>query len=276
MALAMPAVLAASALVATAVFAKHPRWCAVPLTVVVVSAFAIFLPRWPVRTDAPVDALRIAAVNLQFDSTDPAGGAADALAIDADILVVSELMPAVDLLIAPAYPYRLTSDEIGYTTTTGVYSRIPIERLPQPVVPGEMLRVAVGGSTPFTLYAVHLPAPALIDVSNGAQVSFADHPAVSRALITAVEAEPGPVVIAGDLNLSDRVDAYGDLVDGRLDAMRTGWAASTYSLSLAWRLLLLRIDHLVVPADWCVADAHSFHLAGSDHDGITAQVGVCD
>ncbi|MCU1501180.1 MAG: hypothetical protein JWM12_534, partial [Ilumatobacteraceae bacterium] len=85
----------------------------------------------------------------------------------------------------------------------------------------------------------------------------------------------GPVVIAGDLNLSDRTSGYRRLAAGRLDASRTGWADATFHGSTTWSLMLLRIDHIFVPSRWCAARASSFHLRGSDHDGVQASIGHC-
>ncbi len=58
------------------------------------------------------------------------------------------------------------------------------------------------------------------------------------------------MVLAGDLNLSDRGPSNHRLTAVLHDAMRSGWAAPT---SLKWpqRLLLLRIDHVLVSDGWC-------------------------
>ena len=54
------------------------------------------------------------------------------------------------------------------------------------------------------------------------------------------------VVVAGDLNLSDRAGGYRILTGVYRDAMRAGvWATDTYRLHV-WRALLLRIDHVFV------------------------------
>jgi endonuclease/exonuclease/phosphatase (EEP) superfamily protein YafD len=40
--------------------------------------------------------------------------------------------------------------------------------------------------------------------------------------------------------------------------------------------LLLRIDHVFVPGDWCADDGGRFPLTGSDHRGVKVTVGPCD
>jgi hypothetical protein len=60
---------------------------------------------------------------------------------------------------------------------------------------------------------------------------------------------------------------------GLTDAMRSGWTGPTSVTQ--WRLLLLRIDHLLVGPRWCGDASRRFELPGSDHDGVTATVGPC-
>jgi endonuclease/exonuclease/phosphatase (EEP) superfamily protein YafD len=237
----------------------------------------VVAPRWPARTAAPVDPVRLAAVNLQFDSEHPAAGVRDAVGVGADVLVVSELTPSTDEMLRVAYPYRVvTADLRDSRFGEGVYAKVPLTVLDTPPsITDQLLRVAVGGVTPFVLYAVHLPRPTFDEPPPAAMISFGGQRAAALALDRAADAEPGPVVISGDMNLSDRTSGYRKLASGRVDATRTGWAGSTYKGSLIWKLLLLRIDHIFLPADWCARDGSSFHLGGSDHDGVAATIGRC-
>jgi endonuclease/exonuclease/phosphatase (EEP) superfamily protein YafD len=81
------------------------------------------------------------------------------------------------------------------------------------------------------------------------------------------------VVVAGDLNSTDRARDYRLLDAGLVDAMRDGWAGPTSVTQ--WRAFLLRIDHLFVGRGWCGDGAHRVELPGSDHDAIVATVGPC-
>lgn len=275
---AMPVVLASSFLVAATVVVVRPSWCTAPVAVVLVSAFVVVAPRWPARTAAPVEPVRLAAVNLQFDSEDAAAGVRDAIAVGADVLVVSELTPVTDEMLRVAYPYRVVTEDLlrGGRFGEGVYAKVPLTVLESPPgITDQMLRVAVGAVTPFVLYAVHLPRPTFEEPAPAAMIGFGGQRAAAFALDRAVDAESGPAVITGDLNLSDRTSGYRRLASGRVDATRTGWAGSTYKGSLMWRLLLLRIDHIFLPADWCSRDGSTFHLSGSDHDGVAATIGRC-
>lgn len=276
--LAMPIVIVGAAVLSVGVLAIRPSSSAAPLTLLLVSALVVFVPRVPQRTATPVSPLRIAAVNLQFDSLHAEGGVASALAVDADVLVVSELTDVTDAILTQAYPYRAVREDVLARSkfAEGVYSRVPLTRLDDPVgITEQMLRVRVGVARPFVLYAVHLPRPGFPEPAPSMMTGFGGHREMTLALDAAADRETEPVLIAGDLNLSDRTSGYRRLSSGRLDVSRTGWAGSTFDGTFSWSLLLLRIDHLFAPSDWCATDARSFTLVGSDHLGIVGEVGTC-
>ena len=284
-ALGMPVVLALLAVVVVLVVVTRPAWLPVPVTAVLVtgtvlSGLAVVGPRWPQRTPPPVRTVQLVAVNLQFDSLDAAGGVASAVAEGADVLVISELTAATDAMLRAAYPQHVVTDDLlrDGKFGQGVYSTLPLTRLPPPVgATPQLLRVAVGGADPFVLLAVHLPRPTFADPAPTEMIGFGGLRAFAFELDRAADddATRGAVVIAGDLNLSDRTSGYRRLSDGRVDAMRAGWAGSTYDGSFSWSLLLLRIDHVLVPHNWCAADSRTFSLTGSDHHGVATSIGPC-
>lgn len=243
---------------------------AVPaVSVVLAAAVAVVWPWHPEDAGpvAPGTAVTVAATNVTgMTSTLPA-----LRAIDADVLVVSEDAPAVDAGLAAGYPHRLVTTE---DARVGVYSRFPLRLLePQgPDLPG--MRVAVAAPAPFELIAVHVPRP-WITGRDGYQATPPEHHRLVDALADRTARGPGPVVVAGDLNSTDRARDYRTLVDGvgLVDAMRDSWTGPTQVTS--WLLLLLRIDHLLVDPGWCGDSPRRFDLPGSDHRGITATVGPC-
>jgi endonuclease/exonuclease/phosphatase family metal-dependent hydrolase len=83
------------------------------------------------------------------------------------------------------------------------------------------------------------------------------------------------VVIAGDLNMSDRVTSYRTMDAALTDAMRADAAGRTTYVGGWWTSVLLRIDHVFVDPSWCAADPATFDVAGSDHRGVEASVGPC-
>jgi len=214
---------------------------------------------------APGAAVTVASANITAKATTVP--ALDDVA--ADVLVVVENEPDIDAVLAAGYRYHLFTPG---PPAVGVYARFPLQLLdpPGPDLPG--MRVAVDAPIPFVLYALHVPRPWWTDQGNY-QATAAEHHRLVAAVAARVGGEAGPVVVAGDLNSTDRGRDYRSLVDGTTDAMRDGWTGPTSVTT--WRLLLLRIDHLLVGPGWCGDAPRRFALPDSDHDGITAAVGPC-
>ena len=230
-------------------------------------AFAVLGPRSPEPAAQPVMPIRIAAANIARADGD-ARGAVDALSDRrADVLVVVEMPRSFGDTLERASPelrHHQIQGEIG------VWSRWPIRDLPLPdgFLGSRVFRVRVDAEAPFVLYAVHAQNPLY-------EESFADQQRLDRALAAAAAREELPVVVAGDLNLSDRAGGYRILTGVYRDAMRAGvWATDTYRLHI-WRALLLRIDHVFVPATWCAMNPEVFPIPTSDHEGIAATIGPC-
>ena len=238
------------------------------------------LPRRGLASKQPDSSLLLAAVNLQYDSEDPDATVRSALDVGADVLVVAEVTTRTHALLRAAFPHSLVTQYALDTNdnAVGVYAHVPFEVLAAPPRSGrEALRVRVTGPQPFLLYAVHLPRPVLRYDGTTGLVRLAEHRREVHRLDAAIRAELEPVVLAGDLNLSDRTNGYRVLTFGRLDVMRTGDGThatrSTYRGGRRWRWLMFRIDHCIIPAGWGVADATTFDIGGSDHRGISARIG---
>ena len=234
------------------------------------------LPRRRVAAPSPAEPLVLVSVNLQYDSADPHATVQSALDARPDVLVACEVTTDTEAMLRAAFPYHLVSDEALRINdnAVGIYSHLPFEELgPLPRLGREALRVRVNGPHPFVLCAVHLPRPVIVHDGSTGLVGMAEHRRAVHRLDDAIRAEAEPVVLMGDLNLCDRAEGYRVLTAGRLDAMRTTRARSTYTGSWRWRLLMFRIDHCVIPADWGVADAGTFTIEGSDHRGIRARIG---
>jgi endonuclease/exonuclease/phosphatase (EEP) superfamily protein YafD len=268
---ALPAV-AAVALVATAAIGlriREPAAVVVGLSILAAAIVAMLGPRVPNSTAFPASPTRIAAANVSDRNRTPEQAARILATRDADLVIGVEMPPgfwerweALD-----DHLYGESQGELG------VRSSWPVERLGgQPVVPGaRLMRLRIDRpGAPFILYAVHAANP-LTTGDFEAQRRFSDQ------LVSSAEREPLPVVIAGDLNLSDRAEGYRTLTSVFLDATRSGagaWPGDTY-LNGWWHLALLRIDHLLAPQKWCAATSGRFVVPGSDHRGVAATVGPC-
>ncbi|MEX2275351.1 MAG: endonuclease/exonuclease/phosphatase family protein [Actinomycetota bacterium] len=240
-----------------------------PLPTLVAASFAAFTlvavlgPRVPIRDEAPVRPVRLASANV-YERNRNEGSARALLDQGADVLVVIEGAPAIGDGLAGAYPYLIQE---GFLS---VRSSFPARELSSGAAlnGARLLRVRIWGpSGPFVLYALHSLNP-LYDAAFDAQLGFL------QDLLGRIERESQPVVIAGDFNMSDRSQGY-RLVTGSLnDAMRAGWARSTYS-SGPWQVLFLRIDYIFTTPSWCAADAVRFDVPGSDHEGVATTIGPC-
>jgi vancomycin resistance protein VanJ len=244
-----------------------------PLLIAISTALALAVavvgPRLPVTMEPPDPAVRVVAANVSDPNADPFDASRALMARGGDVVVAVEMARGFwDVFSLPrrqAYPFGVTLGEIG------VRSRYPVELLEgaTAVSGARLLRIRVEAPDgPFVLYAVHALNP-LRDTTFGEQRAFI------RRLGRAADAETLPVVIAGDLNLSDRAEGYRTLTAERRDAMRAGMVpGNTYERGL-WAPVLLRIDHLIIPEDWCAADPGRFAVPGSDHRGREAAVGPC-
>jgi endonuclease/exonuclease/phosphatase (EEP) superfamily protein YafD len=237
------------------------------LSVFVVAAVAVVSPRLPQRQPMPTRAVRIAAANVRGGTTSPRSTAAALAGRDADVLVMVEGRTVISLEVQAVtdLPERVVAAELR------VWSRWPLTRLPAtpPITDGKLLRVRIDHPDgAFVLHVVHAPNP-LYEATFRQQEDLAAH------LVDNILAEQLPVVLIGDLNMSDRTEGYRIIAREMRDAMRAGsWPEDTYQLHV-WRVLMLRIDHLFVPKGWCAAEPMAFEVPGSDHRGIEATIGPC-
>lgn len=239
------------------------------LLVVVVGAWR------PLDTGSVRDgtAVRIAAVNVFGSHTHPPSIVRQLDAYDADVVVVSEVAPAAEAVYRDAFRHAVPSHERA--DDVAVYADLPMRDLGLPASLRDQRgrRVEVEGPDgPFVLYALHLQKPGTEVRSY--EVGFRTHRRLIDRIVAAVRAERLPVVVAGDLNLADRTSGFRDLTGVLDDAMRADWVGPT-SRKLATRLLLARIDHILMSPDWCSADSKTFTMRGSDHRGVVATVGRC-
>lgn len=274
-AILLPAlVLAGVAALALVAVLTRLRWAALAAASWLVFLAVVVVAPWvPRATAEPRDPLTIAVGNAFVDNPDPAAAVDALLAVDADVLVVPEATPAVHRALAGRYRHAVRHVQ---GEGIGVYARVPVRDLGR--VEGlldrsRQLRLEVDGpGAPFVLWAVHLSRPWFR--TNGSDLRPGGHAEKLDAFRDRWEAETLPVVVAGDLNLTDRGRGYRRALDGRRDAMRGIWGGPT-SLKLPVRPLLLRIDHILVPDGWCADDQRRFDIAGSDHRGVAATVGPC-
>ncbi|MFI5695099.1 endonuclease/exonuclease/phosphatase family protein [Kribbella sp. NPDC051586] len=225
----------------------------------------------------PSRAVRFAAANIGAGELE---GADELIAQKADVLVISEIGQPLTERLSEEYP-----EHVAYWNgpSVGVFSRWPMTVLepPGPDLPGYMLRVHAP-SGDFDLLAVHVPKPWYSSGGSSYntpantipyQTTVANHHRLIEQLALRARRDDHPVVIAGDLNTTDRGRDYRVLADPLHDAMLNGWGRP--SQIGRWAALFVRIDHLFLKPGWCSDDTAWYTVPASDHHGLVATIGPC-
>jgi endonuclease/exonuclease/phosphatase (EEP) superfamily protein YafD len=269
-AVALPLVLllALVVLLVVATLRREVRVLPAAVSVAILGVVTIVGPRLPHTGPPPASPIRLVSANVYADNPTPASAVEAILAAEADVEVAVETSPAFRALIEAgdaAHPYAIVDDQLV------VRSRYPIAAMTDPpgVPARRILRLTVEAPAgPFVLYAVHALNPL-------SESTFANQLDWVGKLRAAAAREDLPVVMAGDFNMSDRQLGYRRLTADLRDAITAaGWGHTTYPDGI-WAVLMLRIDHVFVPKNWCAARARTLDVPGSDHDGLEVDVGPC-
>lgn len=160
----------------------------------------------------------------------------------------------------------------------GVYSSYPLTLLEDTTgiedgLPGFRVRVDAPDG-PIILYALHVPKPSFTDGLY--QVDFSTHREMATLISRAASQEELPVIVAGDLNMTDRGVGYQTLIaDDLHDGMRADTARPTSNKGFWWDLLRLRIDHILVDRSLCTQSPSSEPVRFTDHLIISLEFGAC-
>jgi vancomycin resistance protein VanJ len=234
---------------------------------------AVVGPWRPKPVPPPVQGFRIVVANVSSHNDTLDRAVADALAQRGDLVLLLEAgqevspPPEYSAVALPSYSNQV------------ILSRFPARLLDRP--PGWPKRLRAhrlevdAPSGRLVVYLVHLLRP---NLGPRGVVRIRRQLTAQRrereALMASANKETAPVVLVGDFNSSDRSRGYRQATTRFHDAMRRRWAGPTY-VAGPWRPLLLRIDHVFVPRDWCSAQPQRFPVRGSDHRGLAVDVGPC-
>ena len=265
---------------------------------VVVAFFGLFGSRFipPAAQLTGGAPLQLATFNLHYgiDEAQLSDRIAAIRAQHADVIALQELsIPAAAAIqreLIREYPYQALAPSESFTGM-GVISRYALELLPPPPQLAAQLALVRVGSVDVTLINVSLTSPELkqrrlpivrwVKGLGGYRTSKRSRDV--KRLLQLIDQVRGPLVVAGDFNLSDREADYSQFAARLHDAYReTSWGfGHTYpnSLRLAGvpiALPLTRIDYIwsaggVVPAATWVACGSE-----SDHCMVIADVQVGD
>lgn len=276
-----PLALGASVPMAVIALLAHRRAMAAVHLGVVVALGWLVLPI-VFHADAgtpPPDARRltIASGNVYYRTDRPGEIAAALLALDADVIAMTEFSVPVEeaferLDSSGRYPF-VAALAPGDRNGVAVYSRYPIvDRTIAPIGQGLAVDVVLDvDGVPTRVVVVH-PLPGTDGPSLEAWTG--DLPAIGG--VADPEAEGARTLIVGDFNATRWHPAFRDVL-GR------GWRDAHEVLGDGWSRSwptgrpfppLVRIDHALVGDAVSVIDVHDVALPGSDHRGFVVTVAI--
>ncbi len=213
---------------------------------------------------------------------------------NADLVAIQELSQPVAEALATEmqqrYPYQLLAPSLS-SEGMGLLSRYPFEVVRRSAeYNAQQVRLTIAGND-VTLINVHLEAPQ-VDIRRHPQLRFlplvSGYDATERerglaALLRDIDAIEGPLLLAGDFNLSDREASYGALADRLHDAYRETMLGFGFSFPY-WQRVggvghvpvpfpLIRIDYVWSRDGILPVQAHTeCPTSGSDHCLLAAEL----
>lgn len=212
-----------------------------------------------------------------------------------DVVVLQELSPGlVPTLVeelGELYPYRLLNPDEAYQGG-GVLSRYPVRaaRLPAGSPVGRFAQVVEieAGERVFTLYNVHLHSTSALHyidsgraVAEKVRTSFAVRERQVDQLLKDMDRRTGPVLIAGDFNMTSQSDAYRALAGRVQDAHReagrgfghTFPAYGGHYRGIPILARMVRIDMILYSSEWTAVECRVLREHGqSDHLPVLARL----
>ncbi|MEZ4672434.1 MAG: endonuclease/exonuclease/phosphatase family protein [Anaerolineae bacterium] len=232
-----------------------------------------FIPRSAVAMrDMPV--FIVLTHNVYADTNDYAARLALIKQADADVVAFQELTnEASDYLangLKTDYPYQAMHPQIGYAGQ-GILSKLPITSDDYwQLSRGHQRAVLQVGGKPITIYNIHPAPPGLSLTGSDSSLRGAE----IDELLVRFQGESAPLLIIGDLNLTDLTDDYARLTASYHDVYReVGWGMGfTYPNFSATRArvnfvpALARIDYIFHDNNFVPLEARVLpDSGGSDH-----------
>jgi endonuclease/exonuclease/phosphatase (EEP) superfamily protein YafD len=264
------------------------------LVLFLVEMGAAMLPHLPHPAPDTPPALRVITFNELFETSDAASKLDVLLAEDADVIALQELTDPLALALAQhtnEYPYQVLHPRAG-PPGMGVVSRYPIEHaeLAGPEAGFDMQRVVLNvDGTQVTMLNIHPVPPRMHAPSTRSRLTsllLADYDTSIRDaqiayILKSIRSTTGPLIVAGDLNTSDREPMYAPFDALLHDAYgEAGWGPGfTYSNTLYVRgktisTPVVRIDYIFSSSDLVPLEAWvNCEAKASDHCMVVADLG---
>jgi endonuclease/exonuclease/phosphatase (EEP) superfamily protein YafD len=253
---------------------RHWRTCFVLLAAGAVSVVPVvpYLPLAP--RSAAVGAeprLKVITVNVSYRQFSPRRLLEIVREVDADVVVLQELTPYAAEVLAPLDEILPNHFKMPAEGRFGiaVWSRLELESATpfalgrQPAIEA---RVRFGDTT-FTVFGVHLNAPTSPRRASARNAEL-------RLLAERSAAIEGPLVVAGDFNLTPYSPLFGDwLAASGLTDTRRGRTPSV-SWPAVLPILGIPIDHVAVSPQFTILAHRRLPDFGSDHYGVLAELAL--
>ncbi len=222
-------------------------------------------------------ALRLVTANVLVSNPDLGALVEDLAAHDPDVIVLQEITPEhADTLRALSldghYPYRVYNP-LPFVHGYALLSRLPVDSS------------TVDGVADWPLIRTVIETPAgeieIVNVHAPAPTNPFRHGIWQRQLDAMREWLVGgarPILLAGDFNATPDHQDFRALLEGEPDdawnRAGTGWGATYRDGPVI--APTIQLDHVVVTDDWGVVDIGVIGLAGSDHQGLVADLVLLD
>ena len=264
---------------------SHSRVGYAVIIVLVVTALVRYGPQWTSSPPGGAPNLSVVAWNVEAGANAGSRVVSGLRDVDADLVALEEFQPQMqdgllaDPTISARYPYRVFAarDE---TLGAALLSRYPIMQQTSSTSP-TFIRALVQVPTidgPLVVYVVH-PLPPEINTVSGLPLSFdttqrtADQSEM-RGLIDADLAAGQTVLVMGDLNTTEREQAYADFTTGLRDAHLD----AGFGPGLTWRpdelkglpFGVIRIDYVLTSPDLVALSSSVKCTNLSDHCQVAA------
>jgi vancomycin resistance protein VanJ len=251
---------------------------------------AIYGPLWlphatPYESEY-VDPMRVMAWNVGWQTQGPEllNPIRDA---DAAIVAVQEsrheTAQTLRRELAASYPHQLAEPRYGMTV---LLARYPILKQEWFSLPGDRWPSLEAGlnwnGTPLTVIVPHTTWPRFDFYEDTfLPIGFEDDIRVDLAaeIVRRATAAPGPVIVMGDLNMTDRNPAYRVLANELTDVHRRAGNGFGFTWPLGLRIRgipvpgpLIRIDYIWTAGAILVLDSSVGCDSGSDHCHLLAEV----
>lgn len=254
---------------------------ALPAAVFIISYMPLFLPRFP-NIPANAREFTLATFNIYKDAYDHPKTIETIREMDADIVNLQELTNGAAQMIfeelSVEYPYMaLHPNRRDPAAGQGVLSRYPILEDEYWVLRRGHQRVSIDlEGTEIVLYNTH---PHQTFASYAFEIQYRTRE-IENVLERAAQ-EEGPVIIAGDFNMTDQTDDYSRVTANYTDAFRAmGWGLGfTFPDTTNQRRpllpLLARIDYIFYNEQIAASQVYVWHNSGgSDHRPIWAKLAL--